>query len=1246
MVERVSLRVVGVLDRPDPRTAGMLPVVVREGERFRFLGSTPMWGEGCDAGEWERLVGELQAVRFGRELEVVREGEPRRLVGGWVGEALRKASEGWGVSLELGEGAREVTRGEWGGKKELDQVVGWVWFDEAREVLRGFEGWCGRALDVARAKWWRGEEEGAREVAVWMMGVLPSDVRARAAAWGTAKDRAKMLSWLGRVGSGVGVRAEELEKELGSAWGERRLVVVGRRSERETQARVCGLFVERLGYRSLGSLRYKAQRGPLLEEALEENLRRRGYAPWAVRGALEVLRRRAEVRGVSLSEANERTYRALRYGVQVQEGAGKPYETVRLVDWEVAGHNDFAVAEEVTIEGKSERRPDLVLYLNGIAVCVLELKGADVSVGEAVRQLGSLQSREGCEEFFSTVQLLIAGNDTEGLRYGTVGTGEKFFSEWKVELGKVEVEGERLDGPLAHLCDKARLLDVLKNFVVFDGGVKKVPRQHQYEAVKAAQARVGQGEGGVIWHTQGSGKSILMVLLAKWIVENDPHARVLVVTDREELDAQIAGVMRSAGVLPKEGPSARVSSRAEFVAKLGATTPKFLCALVHKFDTADFEGEPPPMHGKFYVFVDECHRTQGGLMNRQMKRWLRGAIFIGFTGTPLLNADKKLTSEVFGTYIHTYKFAQAVKDGVVLDLVYEARDVEQRLVSLDEVDKWFEEKTSGLNAHQKALVRKRWGRLSEVATAAGRVERIVEDIAVDFEVEPRLSSARGTALLVAGKIAEACRYYRAFMGTSLAGRCGIVTSYEPSEAKLTTEPEGGEERYKFETYKEHVLREGETTAAYETRVKESFIERPEEMKLLNVVDKLLTGFDAPSCSCIYLDKVIKDHNLFQAICRTNRLDGVEKPYGKIVDYRRLFTDVQHAIAVYNADELDLEGASEAENNVFLKDALREGRERLDEAWERWRYHCEPVAAPQSLEQVLRYFCGDGREEGGLEQREGLRVQFYKASAAFTRAFAAMAGDLERAGYAKDEAARLRDDAARCGAWYNAVKLGAGESLDMKPYEADMRALLDKYIEADKARSLGGLGGLTLLEAIVETGMHEAIARLGAEGKLSKDGVAEVILNNVRKALVREKLTDPKFYAELSQVLEELLAQDRASAEGYEAFLRGVERLVRLLRSKGEESDVPAILEGKQEAQVLFRNLDGLGGEKFVCPSDPDARAALALALHEAVKQAAQPPWRGDQARERKVKQALFLLLGQDKEATEALFMIVSRQEGY
>ena len=459
-----------------------------------------------------------------------------------------------------------------------------------------------------------------------------------------------------------------------------------------------------------------------------------------------------------------------------------------------------------------------------------------------------------------------------------------------------------LDRPLAQLCNKTRLLDLVRNFMIFDAGQKKVPRPHQFFGVKAAHQRIAKREGGVIWHTQGSGKSILMVLIAKWL-EHDPEARILVITDRDELDKQIEGVMKNAGVIGDGSPSPRITSRAEFVQKLGAAAPRLLCALVHKFDPVDLKGAPPPVTGRFYVFVDECHRTQGGHMNKQMKRWMEAAIFIGFTGTPLLRKDKSMTRDVFGTYIHTYKFHEGVADGVILDLKYEARDVPQQLTSRAAIDRWFEQKTKGLNNFQKAVLRKRWATMEELMSAGERKQRIIADIIEDFSLRPRLNNDRGTAILVAASIYDACHYFRLFQNTIFGPYCGIITSYEPNHNAISREPPYSDERYKFDTYTMYVLKKGQSTNQYEQEAKRRFIEEPANMKLLIVVSKLLTGFDAPSCTYIYLDNELRDHNLFQAICRTNRLDGDDKDYGHIVDFKELFGEVQEAIAVYNSDRV-------------------------------------------------------------------------------------------------------------------------------------------------------------------------------------------------------------------------------------------------------------------------------------------------------------------------------------------------------
>ena len=513
-------------------------------------------------------------------------------------------------------------------------------------------------------------------------------------------------------------------------------------SERETQNRIIALFRDELGYRYLGDFRDRDGNTNIEESALTQHLTNRGYNTAQIAKAIHAIRTEGNNPTRGLYGNNQAVYSLLRYGVPVKIEAGQRTETIHLINWSEPLSNDFAIAEEVTLRGNYERRPDIVLYINGIAVGVLELKNSRVSIGDGIRQNLSNQRSKFNECFFSTVQFVFAGSDSEGLRYGTIGTEEKYFLKWKED--EQDDTRFKLDKYLLKMCAKERLVELLHDFVLFDGGIKKLPRVHQYFGVKAAQRHVRERKGGIIWHTQGSGKSIVMVLLARWILENLPSARIVIVTDRDELDKQIEGVFSAVGETIQ-----RTTSGRDLVSLLSQAKPRLICSLVHKFGRkgvdnfdqfiSELKAQPCGAVGEIFVFVDECHRTQSGKLHRIMEAILPNAVFIGFTGTPLLKKDKQTSLEVFGGYIHTYKFSEAVEDEVVRDLIYEARDIDQTLGSDDKIDAWFNAKTRGLNDWRKAALREKWGTMQHVLSSKGRMDRVVEDVVLDFAVKPNIS---------------------------------------------------------------------------------------------------------------------------------------------------------------------------------------------------------------------------------------------------------------------------------------------------------------------------------------------------------------------------------------------------------------------------------------------------------------------------------------------------------------------------
>ena len=998
--------------------------------------------------------------------------------------------------------------------------------------------------------------------------------------------------------------------------------------ERITQNRVVKFFQSELKYDYLGDWQDRDNNRNIEEGFLRKWLQGRGVSEVLIGRALRQIDTAAALgEGKKLYDANKAVYSLLRYGIKDKEGAGEQNQTVWLIDWKNPEANHFAIAEEVSVKGENKKRPDIVIYVNGIALGVIELKRSSVSIGEGIRQNLDNQKKDFIRNFFTTMQLVMAGNDTQGLRYGTIETPEKHYLEWKEDIANEH--GNPLDHHISRTCNKQRFLEIIHDFIVFDSGVKKTCRHNQYFGIQAAKRHVADRKGGIIWHTQGSGKSLTMVWLAKWIRENVADARVLIITDRTELDEQIEKVFKGVN----EGIY-RSKSGADLVATLDEPNPWLMCSLVHKFgrhggnddDVESAEGFIEEItnslssdfsaKGELFVFVDECHRTQSGRLHEAMKKILPKAMFVGFTGTPLLKKDKKKSIEVFGSYIHTYKFNDAVLDGVVLDLRYEARDIDQHVTSQKKVDEWFEAKTRQLSPFAKTELKKKWGTMQKVLSSKSRLEQIVNDILMDMETKPRLMDGRGNAILVCSSVHQACKVYEMFSKTDFADKCAIVTSYKPVPGDIKGEEAGEgktEKLAKYDIYRKMLAdyyEQPEDDAAkrveeFEKEVKQRFIDEPGQMRLLIVVDKLLTGFDAPSATYLYIDKQMQDHSLFQAICRVNRLDGDDKEYGYIIDYKDLFKSLDKAVNNYTAGPLD--GYDDDDVAGLLKDRLVQAKEDLDNALEAVKALCEPVKRPRDTQDYLNYFCGNTDKKDDLAEREALRVALYQTTGKLLRSYANVANEMLDAGYSDADVAAIAQDVKHYEKMRDEVKLASGDYLDMKRFEPAMRHLLDMYIRADDSEVLMDFEELGLIELIVEKG-DDALDDLPEGIKSSPEAMAEAIENNMRKTIIDENPVNPKYYERMSELLDALIVERREKAIDYQDYLEQIKALARkVVKPGGGSSTYPSSMDTPAK-QALYDNLD----------SDE----VLATKVDTAIRYTKKADWIGDRIKEREIALAV------------------------
>ncbi|GAA9745101.1 HsdR family type I site-specific deoxyribonuclease [Helicobacter pylori] len=986
------------------------------------------------------------------------------------------------------------------------------------------------------------------------------------------------------------------------------------KTEKEVQKQVIETF-KSMGYAYLGDL----------TKSDNENINKESLKAWLVKNQRindeRWQRIEHEINKAltnDLYEANQKFYELLIYGVKPKISQNEPTQTSWLIDWKDVSKNEFSVAEEVSVKGTNTKRPDMVLYVNGIALGVLELKNSSVSVESTIRQNLDNQKKEFIRDFFKTIQLVMAGNESQGLRYGVIETEEKYYLSWKEEGVQ-----KNLFETIECFLQKERFLEFIHDFLIFDKGQKKCARFHQYFAVKKTQEFIHKKEGGIIWHTQGSGKSLTMVWLAQWLRKNIKQARILIVTDRRELDAQIQGVFKGTG----EKSYYRADSKKDLLSVLFENKKFLVGALMHKFDDNDLK---QPVLKEWIVLVDECHRTQSAKLHKAMKSLLPNAIFIAFSGTPLLKQEKKTSQEVFGNYIHCYKFNEAVSDKVVLDLNYEARSVDQYVSSPEKLDEYFELKTQNLNDAAKTELKKKWANLQKVFSTKNRLEHIVQDIVLDMAKLPRLKNGKGNAMLVAESVYNACRYFELFLETELKDKVAVITSYEPNIADLKDcGSNENEESYKYRAYckmLQNFFNEKDEkkalnkTKEFEEEVKKRFINEPSRMKLLIVVDKLLTGFDAPSLTYLYIDKKMQDHGLFQAVCRVNRLDGEDKDFGCIIDYSDLFDSLQEAHSDYtngafeNYEREDIQG--------LISDKAQKIKKKLEEARDQLRSLCESVKEPKDETDYIAYFCGSDLEKNAQKRR-----LFYQLVGVFLRMFVEL-NHLEKPIYSKEEMQKIKQEAQFYRHLQKMIGLNSGDSVDLKSYSEDMRRILDAYIKAKDSKTLIKIEDRGLCEVLAQMDINDFNKELSEVFK-KESSMAESIANNTKKRIIEKEASDPKYYEKLSSLLNDLINQFREKKLTYLEYLQQIHDLAKKVIDK-EDRNYPKKI-NTNALKTLYDNLD--------------ENEALALEIDACIRGNKKDGWVGHNQKEKNLKIALRKIIN-DESLLENIFNLAKHIDEY
>jgi type I restriction enzyme, R subunit len=982
--------------------------------------------------------------------------------------------------------------------------------------------------------------------------------------------------------------------------------------------------LKELGYCYISSEEAEAMRGNvynvILKDVLAEKLRDlnsyeyRGVTyQFSEKNIQQAIRDLDEPLTDGLVKTNEKIYESLMlgrsYSENLPDGSKKSF-TIQYIDWENIENNIFHVVEEVVVErmdGQGTVRPDIVLYVNGIPFAVIECKKASISIEQGISQMIRNQGKDYIPQLFKFIQIVMSTNKND-TQYATCHTPKKFWAVWKEEYEDWLQEQlsktvhHRLptnqDKNIISLFHPERLLELTRYFMLFDKNEKKVARYQQFFAVKEIIKTVeqtdknGNRQSGVIWHTQGSGKSLTMVMLAKYILSEleKHHPKVIVVTDRVELDKQIHGTFKHTRLKAN-----RAKSGSHLVKLINDNNADIIMTLVHKFDTA--AGKQKPILSKdIFVLVDESHRTQYGELHIKMKQVFPNACYLGFTGTPLMKKEKN-TMIKFGKLIHAYTIADGVRDKAIVPLLYEGKMVEQT-VNRKAIDHRLEMITRHLNDKQKEEVMKKWSQFERIASSDQRIKMIAFDINEHFLNNYKTKGSHFKAMLATNSKLEAIRYLEAFEELGDLN-CAVVISPPDQREGHHEVDEGAKD--KVQQFWKRMMDKYGNEEAYEDAIKDEFI-NGDDIDLLIVVDKLLTGFDAPRATVLYVDKPMKEHTLLQAIARVNRLyEG--KDFGLIIDYRGLLSKLDEAMEMYSGaglekfDPKDLKGA--LHDVISVIGTLRQ-------------YHTELVNIFIPVKNK-----NDVEEYEVLLENEELREHFYEVLSQFGRNLGiALESENIYNALGADELNKYKKDLKFYQELRKSVKLRYSDSIDHKEYEAKMQKLMDNYISAEEVIRI-----TNPVDILDEKGFEEELERLN-----SPRAKADAIRTRLSKRIETKWDENPAYYKKFSERIEEAIQAYKDKRISEAEYLQKMKEILRDFRSGTLGVSYPNNIKKNQNAQAFYGVAKEIISESNDLADKDELMGDLALQIDAIIDEHSKVDWHDNMEVHNRIAQELDDLL--------------------